>query len=517
MTTVPADARQRFAARLLASAACCALLAWLSLYVAVGYPWTQVGSYVDAHYYLLSADALTQGVDAAGSRAGATWLTTGRFPPGYPLYLSLFGAARDAEGLVRANLAQMLSLLLMLALCFGYFARAGGSRTKAVLALLAIPALSFVQPWSLELTSEPLFTAMLAGACWMALLPAFPRRWLWMGTLLGLAALVRTLGLVLAPVLALWTWRETRDWRRAAASLLLACAPALAWQAFQWLGHAGTHSYATEFQSGIAGIGGWWSSLGERASLLLAALTPRQLPGPAFVAFGLLLLAALLAAAPRAVRAGDFGSWAALAMLATLLAWPYPEHLERLAGPVAPLLVAVLLAHLRRADTAPVRRPLATTLSVSLLALGAGGHLLASQRLLQLQGAVRDPLLAPYLRSVVAYNRDDPTRELENYHQVLVAASMLEQFVPPGACVLTTMQLVVRQRSDADVRLLRPPFPPADSSCEYVLAVNLAARDGVPALYPLDSGQAGLQTVYTTLTSERFLSAALLKRVPDGH
>jgi hypothetical protein len=500
----------------LALAAAAVLCLWFLAFVRVGYPWTMVGYFTDALFYLLSADALTHGVTTPGSETGAMLLAVGRFPPGYALYLSFFGADRTAEGMVMANLAQMVAVLALVLVGFGYFRQLTGRALPALLGVLYVVGTGAIHPWALELTSEPLFMAMLLGLCWIAVADRLPRRWLWMGLLLGLACLVRKMGVVLVPVLVLHVWHSQRDWRRALLAGLLAALPTLAWQGFQWLsGQQASTTYVSEFQHGLGSIGGWWSTLPDRLLRLHLALAPYLFPGWAKLLFSTLLLLALVPRAWAALRRLDFAAWSALALIGTLVAWPFPEHMDRLAGPIVPLLAGLLLAGGLAAwrPGADARLPWRPALGVALGVVVVAGNALSTAQMAGMPGRVEDPTLRPYLRSLVGHNRSDPRREFENYHQILAGAGMLSQLVPPSSCVDTTMPLLVQLRTDTRLRLLREGDDWASSPCEFLLAVNARGVDSPPALYPL--GAPGLpphELIFVSKTGEGFDSAVLMRR-----
>jgi hypothetical protein len=491
------------------------LAVWFMAFVAVGYPWTMVGYFTDGLFYLLMADALTHGVSASGSETGATLLAIGRFPPGYALYLSLLGGDRTAEGMVMANLAQMLAVLALMLIAFGYYRRLAGRAFPALLGVIYVTVTGSIHPWALELSSEPLFMAMLLGLCWIATADHFPRRWLWMGVLLGLACLVRVMGVVLIPVLVLHIWYSSKDWRRALAAGSFAALPTLAWQCFQWLsGQTSETSYVSGFYDGLASLGGWWSTLPERILALHLAFAPYVFPVWAKLVFSTLLLVAVAPSAWSAFRRLEFPAWSALALIATLVAWPFPGHMDRLAGPIVPLLAGLLLAGTANAWRLPAfsRVSPRPSIVVAMAALAFAGHALSVAWLAGMPARVADPQLRAYQRSIVGHNRIDPQREFENYHQILTAAEMLSEFVPPTSCVDTTMPLLIRLRTNTHLRLLSAEDDLSHSPCEYLLAINARGEDSPPALFPLnDPDLPPHEILLLTKTSEGFSSAVLMR------
>lgn len=488
------------------------LLVWLLAYVSLGYPWTMVGVYTDGLSYLSIADAM-RGVGDPDSAAGLQALRGGRFPPGYPAYLSLFGADNSATGMRLANLAQMLSVLLMAAIVFAYLRSCSGSRRLALLGLLYVLSLPFVQPWSLELTSEPLFVAVTVAACWIAGFGTMPRRWIWVAALIACACLIRMLGLVLLAALVLWTWRAERSWVRALAAGAIAALPIAAWLAFQW--HAGLRADATyigEFSSASRSMPPLSPAI-LLASLdgLLGAFAPRYFPHPLAAVFAALLLVAAGARA-RWDSLGDLPTLATGLLLVTLLSWPYPDHLHRLAGPVAPLLAALAL---RAGAKTALPRNWDATIRACLLAGAGAGFLLGTLRLARAHVEISDPALVPYARNVVTHNRTQPMREVENFHLILLAAEQSARLVGPADCMTTTLPALVRLRAPEQVRTLRQPFDWASNGCAYVLAIN-ATFAGTPALYPMQEPGIRYDPVLVSRFPDGPIAAALIRRPAAG-
>jgi 4-amino-4-deoxy-L-arabinose transferase-like glycosyltransferase len=156
--------------------------------------------------------------------------------PGYPAYLA---AAFALGGRVAPLAGQVALSVAVVWLTYALAARMLGLRKLALLAagLLAI------QPGDVVLcnyyASETVFVFLLAGA--VVALPgadrAPSRRWSWAllgGALLGVATLVRPVGMVVAPLLGGWLLLRRRPWRRLGPAVLLvgvAALPPLAWAA----------------------------------------------------------------------------------------------------------------------------------------------------------------------------------------------------------------------------------------------------------------------------------------------
>ena len=140
------------------------------------------------------------------------------------------------------RLADSIFAIQMLAVCFGATAilafwlllyRAFGA-SSAYLGALALALHPLFIVFTIAPYQEGLFLTLAFLATWLALLPGEPR-WLWLSLLVGLAALTRYEGWLLA--LLLWLlllWRRkkagTLGWRFAAGSAL-----ALSWAPLLWI------------------------------------------------------------------------------------------------------------------------------------------------------------------------------------------------------------------------------------------------------------------------------------------
>lgn len=496
---------------------------WILAFLVTGHPWTMVGLFSDAVAYLWMADALSRsGADALAS-LGHDMLRGGRFPPGYPLYLWLFGADVGPSGMRRANLAQMLSVLACLALTLVLVRRLGGSWLLAVLGAGYVASLPWIHPWALELVSEPLFTALLLVACLMSLHPERRQQRLAMAVLLGLACLVRTMGLALLP--ALWLhacagWRaqglgRSQAGLRAAVLTLLALLPSLAWSLYQSATglKAGDH-YLAEFSAALGASDGLGELVGRQVHAVGAALVPASLGFDALRApLGLVLLAAAGWAAWRLRHRVGFIAYAWAGLLAILLLWPYPEHAERLVGPLTPLSFGLLVAAANggRLHLGPARRR--ALLAAALVAAAVVLHalLIQGQSLLAMRQSIEAAELSAYARAVTLSRDPEPARAADNLHRVLEAAAALDALLPDGACVVSSLPEIVALRASRPVRQLLMPFEAATQPCRYLLAVNLLApQRGLPALYPLLENGQGLRVAYLSRSAYGFVAAVIV-------
>jgi len=169
----------------------------------------------DSHGYLSLATSLVQGDGYTGGPGSSVDLAR---PPGYPAFLAavFLTLGREAWEIV---LAQEALGIIVCAALYWIGREVGSPRfglTAAVLfALMPNPAL-----WSMLILTEALFTALIAVGC-ACLVRYLVRGWspalLGAGLMLGVAALVRPVGLVLLPawVLLVFLRRKSDGSRRA--------------------------------------------------------------------------------------------------------------------------------------------------------------------------------------------------------------------------------------------------------------------------------------------------------------
>lgn len=195
----------------------------------------------DAEYYDATARSLARGDGYSVSLTDTGFLpgrtATAFFPPGYSALLGatyfLFG-----ERLAAARLANVLAGTLTIPFVYLIGSSLFGSRAGLLAAALGavFPSLVF---WTPVLLSETAFTLIFAAAVWLFLGAARKDGGLsWRlvalgGLVTGLAALVRSQALALAPAAAVW-WavdgvRPARSIRAGALAALAAAAVILPW------------------------------------------------------------------------------------------------------------------------------------------------------------------------------------------------------------------------------------------------------------------------------------------------
>ena len=353
----------------LAFAAACAAFAWQPALATFA---------DDSVSYLVMAQVFSPYAPASGAVAAA-FPREAVYPPLFPALLALCGAAHNI-----AWAHALTALLLAGALPFVYllgrrWLGGGWMAAAAVCCIALLPAL-----WigAKGILSEPLFCLLL-----VATLAALEQRGSeggnarWPAALLMIAlAMTRAAALPMLAAHALWA--ATR--RAAARARMREAAPALAGLAAYalWMllrpAHVGD-GYARvlgergqELAAGAGGLlGALWTSVARQANALLEGwagsliifwVEGRPLRLVLACAAGAFALGGL---ALRLAR-GKADGWMIAAYLATLLAWPFQEQMERFLLPVVPVLV--LYALLAAGECArALRRP--AVLGQGLLAL----------------------------------------------------------------------------------------------------------------------------------------------------
>ena len=309
----------------------------------------------DSVSYLVMAQVFSPW-QAASPAVAAAFAREALYPPLFPLLLALAGAAHD---LAWAHTLTALLLAAALPLAYLLGARWLGSRGAAVAALACIALLPSLWINAKGILSETLFCLLLVaafldlerGADGAA--ASLRRPWL-LGLLLAGLALTRTAALPMIAVLALWLAAQpATDWRgrlRAAAPALAALAAYGLWVLLR-PAHTGEDygqilsDKGAQFLGGPGGLAGSLAaSVARQANAILegwaGSLMIYWVEGrPARFALASFAGALALAGLALRLRRGRADAWMSAAYLATLLAWPFHEQMERFLFPLVPALV----------------------------------------------------------------------------------------------------------------------------------------------------------------------------------
>ncbi|MGE4069879.1 MAG: hypothetical protein AB7E72_01785 [Lysobacterales bacterium] len=480
------------------------VLCWLVAFTAVGYPWSMVGlTMTDSLKYFWMAQGLHSGAVDSLAQHGQTILSETRFPPGYPLFLSLFGPDPSPAGMRAANFGQWLTVLLALATSWRFYRQSLGAGAAAIAAFAFTLAMPWVYPWSFDLISEPLFVALLLTICVLAEQRPSARSSYFMCLLFGALCLTRSIGYPLLLVLAYWLWNGSRSIPRVLAGMAIAMGPIVAWKIFQWTqGRAGADSYLLWLLWELRGLANNpWDILWPQWSKFAAAFTPMGWHQGVRIALGsALLICALIQIAPRA-RKKDSTALIAATLFLVLLSWPYPLHFDRLVAPLAPFILSYALlpfaASCRASQPPSAQSPVAAASAGKAIA----AVVLAVAALATTWGLAIAPMVASsraqlpefersFLRSTLAtMNTEQAPKTIERLARTLDVASQLDTLVPPGECIYTTSPDFIALRSTRKLIDSPVPFNWSRGPCKYALAISIwdGSHVGGPG-YPMQQG-----------------------------
>ena len=301
----------------------------------------------DSVSYLVMAQVFSPFQPASPAVAGA-FAREAFYPPLFPLVLALAGAAHNV-----AWAHALTALLLAAALPFAYLlgVRWLESRGAALAAMACLALLPSLWINSKGILSEPLFCLLLVATFFFLDREEKPG-WKLALVMAGLA-LTRTAALPMLAVYGLWALARRGTWQarmRAAAPALAAYAAYGLWVLVRPAQTEDDYARIVldRGQGFFGGPDGFWVALaaslarqanaiaeGWAGSLLLYWVEGQPLR------FALASLAGLLALAGIAIRLrrGKADGWMSAAYLATLMAWPFYDQMERFLFPLLPALV----------------------------------------------------------------------------------------------------------------------------------------------------------------------------------
>ncbi|MGB3937499.1 MAG: hypothetical protein WBL29_17520 [Burkholderiales bacterium] len=301
----------------------------------------------DSVSYLVMAQVFSP-FQAASPAVAAAFAREAFYPPLFPLVLALAGAAHH---IAWAHALTALLLAAALPLAYRLGVRWLESRGAALAALACIALAPSLWINSKGILSETLFCLLLVGT-FLVLEKETNTGWK-LGVLMAALALTRTAALPMIGMFALWAVARRGDLR----ARLVAAAPALAalaayglWVLIQPSQTEGDYAgiLREKGQGLFGGPGGFGAALaaslarqadaiaeGWAGSLLVYWVEGRPLRFALASAVGLLALAGIA----LRMRRGEADGWMSAAYLATLLAWPFYEQMERFLFPLLPVLV----------------------------------------------------------------------------------------------------------------------------------------------------------------------------------
>ena len=302
----------------------------------------------DSVSYLVMAQVFSP-FQAAAPAVAASFAREAFYPPLFPLVLALAGAAHDIAW-AHAVVALLLAAALPLAYLLGL--RWLGSRWAALAATACIALAPSLWINSKGILSETLFCLLLVAVL-LALEREKPSGWRLALILAGLA-LTRTAALPMIATYGLWALTRRGSMAERLRALAPAAAAILAYALWVLIRpsaqtEADYGNILLDKGQGLFGAGAGFipalaTSIARQAnamaegwagSLLVYWVDGRPLRFALASTVGLLALAGMA----MRLRRGKADGWMSAAYLATLLAWPFYEQMERFLFPLLPVLI----------------------------------------------------------------------------------------------------------------------------------------------------------------------------------
>lgn len=470
----PGDARTAFAG----AAACSALAALLLGFVAAKSDFT--GLFSDSAIYLLLTDALF----ADGH--GFDWLTflfeRYPFPPLFPALLAVLGGGGE-----NADWTHTIGALTLSA-CAGAIVVWWWREHVPLLLACAAAAVFVVAPVTLfiamDIFSEPLYLLLTLSAM-IALAPNEPQRpaWYTAALALGLAGIVRTVGITAIAAFIVHWWLCTRG-RRHRAAPFVALLPTLAWAAVKWL-----RDYDSSYVLTVVRF-----PLRDTLPALLADIPQNLgflwehgrtsvdvLGNPAGGVLLSVLLAFACAGFIARAAARRFDALYLAAYGALILVWPHGEHAGRFLFVILPVMglhatfAACSLARVVHGARLRAAIPALPLVLAAALVAPSGGIVIGTI------ARFSDGVYHDAVRTEAWHRRanDDIARaEADIVREMTAAIVALGEHVEPAACITSvypqTVMLLTRRPGLFPARpaASEPVFNAAMRECPYALLLN---------------------------------------------
>jgi len=449
------------------------------------------------------------------------------FPPLYPVVLGLLGGG--SQHVVWTHLIGALTICLCAGAYCYWLLQQHWTNRLAVLQTLVFVLMPITLFTAIDVLSEHLYLLLtLLGLIFIGRDDARSTHWYAAACVIGLAALVRTVGITGVAAFILYWWMNTRGTRCRGAPFL-ALLPTLIWAAIKQVYDFDssyvisvikfplTETIPALLAEAPGNIAALWEHGVENIDILHSATVTRLLPVPLLFAFlGLLMR----------LRNGRFDAIYVALYFCVIVFWPHGDHAGRFLFSLAPLLLFYLTyAADRIAKRVMSRRAADSTRLVPLALIAALA--LPSSALIVLQVATYDGTrYSDYVRTDVWFRQDDfaaSKRMALVLAQMLTAIRTLGRHVEPEACITSvyphhTMLLTLRrslfpEAAEAD----QPAFEQTMRQCRYVLVLN-ATNDtfGFPEqYYPYDRLGNSIEVIddfYYDIDAAEPVVAAILAR-----
>ncbi len=475
----------------------------------------------NATYLLIARDLSPFGASSPGA---AGYARQHYYPPLYPAFLAITGAA---HGLVAAHVATIASLLAGIAVLFAWCRTLGLTRMVSVGLALAFAAVRGTYFTALEIESEPLY--LLLSLVALAATQRAQRST--SGIASGVAALAvgattltRSAGLAL--LAAHLVWLGLHRPKRFLALGLIALVPAIV-----WMRHGGNSDYTRILveryrDGGAAGIvDGLRLQVSSLAQdwLGLFALEPATVV--VIVVTGLTALG--LAGAVMRLRRGELDALYLGAYLALIVIWPFPGEMARFLVVVLPIALVhaawALEALLAKLPDRRAARWIALASAMAFASVLVPQIALTATRF----HAGARPELAGLRRSAMWFDPDRVAAEkmLRFAARLEDALRRVHDHVPADACVFSVKPSLVGLF--ADRRSVYTPPASLDDAAFHREIENAGCRDffliaadtqSAGPLYPRERFDPPLAEIDVTRVGDEPASrlVAILARLPDA-
>ena len=302
-----------------------------------------IGLLSDSYVYLLLSDYFSPFRTLESTFANYL-LANYAYPPGFPVLLGLLGGGTtnlQANYLIDAGFLAATSCAFYLWVVRQHEDNFVASLLCVVFLLLPVTLISALGIFS----EHPYMLAILIAAIILSKEQLSPADYLWAAVLIGIATLIRTVGVAAILALAIVLTRQTlvgkTSRRSTALYVLVALAPGMLWSIVKILnGYDQSYVNAVVDSSYAQTLAGIFDQLttNSRAlrhhfmSLFDSGGTATTL---AHVLFCLFALGAWL----KRIKVGAFDAVYVFSYLAIILMWPYPNHMARFIFVVLPFLM----------------------------------------------------------------------------------------------------------------------------------------------------------------------------------
>jgi hypothetical protein len=449
------------------------------------------------------------------------------FPPLYPIVLGLLGGG--SQHIVWTHLIGALTICLCAGTYCYWLLQQDWPNRLAVPQTLVFVLMPITLFTAIDVLSEPLYLLLtLLGLIFIGRDDSRATRWYAAAFVIGLAALVRTVGITGVAAFILYWWLQTRATRCRGAPFL-ALLPTLMWAGIKQI-----YEFDSSYVMSVitfplletlpallafvpGNIAALWEHGVENVDLFHSVTVARLLSVP--------LLFALLGLLIR-LRDGRFDAIYVVLYGCMIVIWPHGEHAGRFLFCLVPLILFYLTYAADRVGKLVMGGRAAEALRLAPLALIAALALPGSALIVGQVVAYDGTRYSDYVRTDVWFRQHSfaaSRRLAQILTQMLSAIRTLGRHVEPEACITSvyphhTMLLTLRRSMFPDTAGVdQAAFEQTMRQCRYVLILN-ATNDtfGFPVqYYPYDRLGDSIEVIddfYYDIDAQEPVVAAILAR-----